>query len=215
MKAAEFATFLTTYALQLSELQADEYANDLSVFATLFQRQATSATVNAALKPLAKIDPKAVQQGGLIDRVISALRLANMTMKEFGKPALVKDIQFTLVAFEPFKYVDFAELLRRLDALRSAQQANGQKPPIREELVASYNDRLLAALNDEIKFPAIFAELKTAKKLTADELKRLGKLFRGETVKSGPAALKAIWARHHSLIDSNERTRASAGRSAA
>jgi hypothetical protein len=214
MKATEFANFLGKFALQLRELRAYEYANAVSEFSRLFQESASKSTVDAVLKSLKNVDPQTVQRGDFFEKINSALKVANLTLNEFGKPALAKDIQSTVNALQPFRRADFADLLRILQASKLPKKSK-PKAPIRDELVACYNDRLVSALSDESEFKAIFAELKVDKKLLAEELKRLAKLFRGEAVRSGPAALAAIWARHESLLDANARTRASSGRSAA
>lgn len=216
MKATEFAHFLDQYSLQLRELRAYEYANGLSEICQLFRDQSPKATVDSVLKSLSKLNLLTNGSEGSLAIALAALKIANLTLKDFGKSTLAKDIQSTIAAFDPFKNADLSDVVHHLEQLKLPKaKPTAKKQPIREELVTFYHDRLLSALTDEIDFRSVFDELKIGKKLSANELKRLAKLFRGQPAGSGPAALASIWARHQSLLDSNARTRASAGRSAA
>ena len=152
MKASQFAAFLAKFALQLREFRAYEHANGVSELAAFFQKLPSKATVDSTLKTLAKIDLWSLPQEGSLESGISALRLANLTLQDFAKPALVKDIHATISAFDQYKRASLTELLASLEALASKQKTRGKNQPIREDLVSLYNARLSQALHNEMEF---------------------------------------------------------------
>jgi hypothetical protein len=215
MKAKEFGNFLSKFALQLRELQSYKYAEFVSEASGYFQQQAPTATLAAVLKPFAKISVDPLSDGESTQYFCSALKIANITLDAFGKPAVVKDIKTVVSVFEKFSSCNLSDVLAAGEAVKSCTSTRSRSAPIRAELLEFYMGRLEETLHDPRAFMEVFRELKQNGILTVPELKKLAKMFRGATVTSKKAALDAIWARHSSLVDAKARTKASGGRSAA
>lgn len=85
---------------------------------------------------------------------------------------------------------------------------------IRPDVVRPFVDQLKNNLGDA-NFTKPYDELKNGKQITREELIAIARTFTVRKPSTRPTALKAIWARHHALLEAKAKSEATAGRSAA
>jgi hypothetical protein len=215
MKAIEFGNYLSKLALQLRELQSFKYSEALYEAGNFFKQRSASATVATTLKLLSKIQREEQARGTSTNDLCCALKIANITMADFGKPAVSKDLGLVVSQLEKFSETDLNELLQQIHVISTQKTSKSKAGAVREDVIDFYASRLEDTINQPSDFRNIYDEIGASGTLSVAELKKLAKKFRGSSVGSKKAALEAIWARHNALMDAQARKAASGGRSAA
>lgn len=212
MKSKDFAVFLSDYAKVLDESGATDGANAWRALANVFSvRPAVSVTGTCKLFPAVK--------GGGPDREITLIAsgipsLLRM-LKPFCKKALVDDLEALERALSISSGVSLGDLLLALTppavpARIAAPKGQADRHVVQDHLAALEN-----TFRDEGAFKLAYAALKADKRVKLPEAKALAKEFAGENAGTKAQALKFIWGRHNSLMESRAKEQSRDGRSAA
>lgn len=208
MKPGEFGNALRKAA----GLLAPNDASQLGVLAELFEAS-SAATVAATLTKLRKtptFTPMAVHPA--IADVLTALKPLAEFVGAYGKPAFTKDLQATTTFLQGFSKAGVRSLVD--EAVAVLTRPTPPPPTLKEEVVERHLRRLEQALGDDPAFSVAYKELDHDPDVGRLEIAALTKRFTDTSPKSRPAALKKIWARHHSLMTSRAKSESRAGRSA-
>lgn len=208
MKPKEFADALRDSA----ELLSSNDEGVLPLLAGIFDASPT-ATVATTLGRLekARLAPAAGHPS-----VGDGLRTLGPLMKFLGrqgKPAFAKDLESVAVKFGS---VSDASLFAFVDlAVAELRKPPKQKPVLKEDVVQHHLTQLEKTLGDDVGFKAAYKELEDDPNVGALEIAALAKRFTDSATKARSAALKKIWARHHSLMVFKAKSESRDGRSAA
>jgi hypothetical protein len=118
-------------------------------------------------------------------------------IQTYGKPAIAKDFS-TVVEFLGGHSRVGIELFveSAISALEKRTPA-----PLNEKLVQRHLVRLEKTLGDDAAFTAAYNALEHDSDVGKSEIAAIAKRFTDTSPESRPAALKKIWARHHSLMN--------------
>ena len=100
-------------------------------------------------------------------------------------------------------------------AISALEKRTPPQPPLNEELVQHHLVQLEKALGDDAAFAAAYNALEHDSDVGKLEIAAIAKGFTNTSPKSRSAALKKIWARHHSLVTFSAKSKSRDGRSAA
>jgi hypothetical protein len=208
MKPKEFADGLRKSA----ELLGTNRAGLLPVLAGVFDAS-SAATVAATLTRLekARVAPPAGYPS--VGEAIGSLPALLKYLKSVGKPPFVKDLELVAGKLATVPHAD-------LHAFVSSAVAELTKPPkrppvLKEGVVQHHLTQLEKTLGEDVAFKAAYKELEEDPNVGALEIAALAKRFTDTAIKARSAALKKIWARHHSLMVFKAKSDSRDGRSAA
>jgi hypothetical protein len=208
MRPGEFAEALAKAASLLAPTDTIQ----LRIIAELFV-SSPAASVAATLTTLRKARTFAPIAGHpAISDVLKAVAPLGEFIALYGKPAFAKDLQATMTFLQGLPQAavrTFAD-----DAVAVLTRPTPQPGGLREEVVERHLRRLEQTLGDDPAFSAAYRELDQDPDVGKLEIAALTKRFTDTAAKSKPAALKKIWARHHSLLSSRAKSESRAGRSA-
>ena len=208
MTPRDFADALSKAASLLAPTAGDQ----LRAIAELFASSPTT-TVAATLTKLRKARTFAPVDGQpAIGNVLTAISPLAEFMKAYGKPAFTKDLQTTTAFIQGFSQAGVRSFVDDARAVLTAPTP--QRPTLKEEVVQRHLSRLEQTLGDDPSFSAAYKELEHDPDVGNLEIAALVKRFTDVSSKSRPAALKKIWARHHSLLTARAKSAARDGRGA-
>jgi hypothetical protein len=187
-------------------------AVQLRILTELFA-SSTAATVATTLTKLRKartFTPTAGQPA--IGDVLTALNPLAEFVSPYGKPAFTKDLQAVTTFLQGFTQAGVRSFVDEAVAVLTAPTPS--TPTLKEEVVQRHLRRLEQTLGDDPAFSAAYKELDDDPEVGKLEIAALVKRFTDIASKSRPAALKKIWARHHTLMTSKAKSEARGGRGA-
>jgi hypothetical protein len=208
MKPNEFAEALRMAA----GLLASDDATQLCELAGLFDAS-PAATVVATVTKLKKarsFDP--IEGRPTLGDLLTALSPVAEFVGLYGKPVLAKDLQAVSIFLQDFAKTSVRSFVD--EGVTTLTMTTSPIPTLKEEVVERHLRRLEQTLGDDAAFSAAYKELERDSDLGKLEIAALAKRFTDTSPKSRPAALKKIWARHHSLMTSKAKSESRAGRSA-
>jgi hypothetical protein len=173
---------------------------------------ANSMTVAQCAKVISKLDNSALDSGSRgVSKVCQLLKAVGGFLEDAGKPAIKKDIVALEAALRPHASSSIEDLIAAFKAAGKPRKAP-KASPARAEVVQVHLRALEQSLGDETGFASAFHALQADPDVRAPELVAVAKQFAFANVKSGPAALERIWARHQALMISRAKAAATAGR---
>lgn len=216
MKSSDFANLL----MKFSEISASVGSSDVSAnwdeLAKIFTTQ-TSKKSGEVCKLIANVQLPATGDhsvGVLLTNLDSLMKLIGSVSKKEPSASLA-ELRTALVEVEACRLSDV------INAAKSALEMAKPKPkprtsrnPVNQETIDRLFDQLEASLGNEREFKIAYAEAQSLN-LSVAELKALAKKFTDSTAKSKDHALKLIWSRHASLMESRAKDAAIGGRTAA
>lgn len=208
MKPQEFADGMRKAAPLLAPSDSAKLQAIVDLFAS-----SAAATVAATLTKLRKargFEP-AIGQPSIAD-VLTALKPFREFVAEYGKAAFAKDLQATTAFLQTYAQVGMRPFTD--DAITVLTRPVPLPPTLKEDVVQRHLRHLENMLGDAPGFAAACKELDLDPDVGTLEIAALTKHFVGKAIKTRPAALKKIWARHHSLMSSRGKSESRAGRSA-
>jgi hypothetical protein len=208
MKPKEFADGLRESA----ELLGTNRAKLLPILAGVFD-SSLAATVSATVARLekARLAPPAGYPS--VGEAIAALDPLIQYLKSYGKPAFVKDLELLTAKSGSLAHASFQAFVD--GAIAELTKPPKQRPVLKEEVVQHHLARLEKSLGEDVAFTAVYKELEGDPNVGALEITALAKRFTGTAIKARAAAMKKIWARHHSLMIFKAKSDSRDGRSAA
>lgn len=208
MKAEELAPIIHTLALATPQPHRDVLVELESVL-----KDAKSTTIAALHKKLSKV-PTLKQSGmpsseALLQAVAPVLTLLDAA----GKPAVAKDLRvvFSLFALAPSEGASALLGLWRSELKRPT----ATKPTAKMDVVDRHVSALEASLGNDPEFRAACQRFDADSEAGPLEVAAISHLIVMQKIKSKAAALKKIWARHHSVMASKSKLDTRDGRSAA
>jgi hypothetical protein len=221
MKSAKFGALLRAVAEALTTVGAPDAKNQLLMLAGLFDSVPT-ANVLPVVKRLRSLGPLPGSRRPTAGETVCLLQSVGRLLEKVksGTAADFEEVAALLHDRASTELGDFVrngvELLNaRQERGRARQRAAADGPPLRDDLVSNYQQRLETHLGDKDRFTADYEELCSNTAMGKDELIALAKRMTGTGSRSRDTALKKIWNRHRSLMTSLAKSKATGGRTAA
>lgn len=216
MKSGEFSRLLVEYSELLAAAGSNQ-KSDLGALATLFELKPTKSVRDVC--KVIQSDGAALSaelEGTSIRSLVPTLdALATFLDPIAKKPA--DDVGVLVASLLRFEDSSLRSICSGTKSALLNPGAAGQRG-VRAANPAVVSRHLLAletAFGDERMFDVAFRDLKNDPAVTATEAKELAKLFTKGVASSKDKALKAIWSRHASLMESRAKAAATDGRTAA
>ena len=218
MKAKDFGDFLKTFANLLDAAGAGEQASGWRTLLPIFELK-PAANVADTCRTLSSLQRPDTGTGMPVRLLINLVPAIEASIGKHAKKALIDDLKRVMSVLAPFADVSIHTYAKAAIAHLSVP-AKPRRTPTQPnvsttELVQKYKDDLVAALNDEVRFPEIFNALKRDKAIKVAEAKQLARAFVDMNAKSKGDALELIWGRHAAILGSRARARATGDRTAA
>ena len=217
MKSNEFGTFLVNYSHVLSACGANENSTAWQSLAMIFGIR-PSGNVKDICKQFAMGD-KSYGSGPRIDVIVRELSAIMRWLNPIAKKALIDDLNAVRVALEPLGRYSLSGLVSATSARLQAQAAKPARSrssgAINAQVVERHLRSLEDAFGDETAFRKAYEDLTSDVSVKLPEAKRLAKEFAKASAASKGKALKLIWGRHASLMESRAKAAATGGRTAA
>jgi hypothetical protein len=216
MKSSDFADLLINFSEVSTSVGALDVAADWVRLAEVFTLQSSKKSGDVC-KLIANAGvPTAADRSvpNLLSNLDSLMRLLKSVSKK-EPTASLGELQDALVAVKACRLLDVVDAVKL--ALTSAKPNASRKTSHSSanlETIQQLFDQLEASLGNEREFKSAHAQAQSSN-LTVADLKALAKKFTGSTAKSKDHALKLIWLRHASLLESRAKDAAIGGRTAA
>ena len=210
MKASELAEFIDGWTAVVAPSPAA--ASGIQVLRTHLERsaQSTMASIIAKLKKVPSVPAGDYEHSWepVLDYFDPLLRFAGL----YCKPALAKDTNALFTMLAGIRHADASRFIDAASQNRGNQRSSATAAPVRIDIVQKYNRMLERALGDDSGFADAVVEINNPSILSTPELLLLAKQFALAPVKTRPAALKKIRARHEALMASRAKSSATGGR---
>lgn len=208
MKAQELAPIVHSMALATQQPQRDVLLELESVL-----KEAKSTTIAALHKKLSKLPiselPGSPSSAALVEALAPMLALLDAA----GKPAVAKDLR---VLFSLFALAPSSSASALLGAWHSElARPTATKPTAKQEVVDRHVSALEGALGNDPEFRLACQRIDADGDVGPLEISAISQHVVMQKIKSKAAALKKIWARHHSVMASKSKLETRDGRSAA
>lgn len=216
MKSSDFADLLIKFSDVSASVGSAEVASSWAELAALFALP-TSKKSGDVCKLIANVSvPAATDRSvaSLLSNLDSFIGLVQSVSKKEPSASLI-ELQKALVTVEACPLSDVVNAVK-LSLTSTKPKSSKQNPQklANQEVIDQLFDQLEASLGNERDFKAAHAHIQTINLPVAD-LKALAKKFTGSTAKNKDHALKLIWLRHTSLMESRAKDAAIGGRTAA
>ena len=209
MKVKEFADALNMSAAVLAPADATHLRALAELFAT-----SPSPTVAATLTRLSKATLAPATIGKTVGEALRAFAPLYDFVRHYGKPSLARDFEAVTAFLGRFSQAGVRPFVDEARAALSKPAAK-PKPTLREDVVQRHLRHLEQTLGNDPAFTAAYRALDHDPDVGKLEIAELARRFTEKAAKSRPAALKKIWARHHTLMTFKAKSESRDGRSAA
>jgi hypothetical protein len=172
------------------------------------------ATVAATVTRLSKVGLSPAEEGSTVAEALEAVAPLQKFLSQYGNGSLAKDFAVLIGFLQRFPKAGVRPLVD--EAIRRLSEPQGKpKPPLNEDVVQRHLRHLEQGLGNELAFTAAYKELEQDSEVGKLEIAELAKRFTETNAKSRSAALKKIWARHHTKMSFKAKSDSRDGRSAA
>jgi hypothetical protein len=209
MKSTEFGDALRKAA----DVMTSNDAVQLRALAELFA-SSPLPTVAATVSRLSKAELSPMPDEATVGEAMKALEPLREFIRLYGKPSLASDIDVLIDFLRRFPAAGVRSLVTESVAALG-RPARKPKAAMKEDVVLRHLGRLEQTLGNDLTFTGAYNELENDAEVGKLEIAELAKRFTEAAAKSRAAALKKIWARHHTLMSFRAKSESRDGRSAA